>query len=272
MQRINRHKAASPLVRRVRILGSLALAACGGEVSLGSESQPRLEAGLVNDAGTPPLPVEMSPPPTGTFSSGDSGASDDFDATATTATDVPETGPIDAWAAFDLAPAPPGLAGFAFVVNGVAQSPMACPHNNWDFAPLPGQECNGMPPMPPCEGVQSALLVNTGSLPMAYTAESLWDVGTGYPPGVALDTSSLAGVLGPGSYVDITSVYVGALTAVLGSAEPFSDADAGKYVTDEGTIPWPAGVSGSGGATQMFVAQIDVVGACGMNAKLWSGG
>jgi hypothetical protein len=277
MERINRHEAASPLVRGLTILGSLAIAGCGGEVSLGSEPQPRLEAGTVKDAGTPPLSsVETSPPPTGTFSSGDSSASDDFDATSTAESDVPETGPIDAWAAFDLAPAPLGLAGFAFVVNGAAQTPMACPHNNWDFAPLPGQGAcvsSSVGVMPPCGGIQSVLLVNTGSLPLAYTAQAMWDVGVdGYPPGVALDPSSLAGVLDPGSYVDITSVYCGLLTAVLGSAEPFSDFDAGKYVTDEGTIPWPAGVSGSGGATQMFVAQIDVVGACGPSADLWKGG
>jgi hypothetical protein len=62
---------------------------------------------------------------------------------------------------------------------------------------------------------------------------------------------------------------VGDLTALLGSSLPFSSPDAGKYATDEGTIPWPNGVSGSDGATVMNVAQIDVDTACGVYSNLW---
>ncbi len=39
-------------------------------------------------------------------------------------------------------------------------------------------------------------------------------------------------------------------------AEPFSNDAASHYVSDEGTIPWPSGVSGSEGATTMNIAEI----------------
>jgi hypothetical protein len=79
----------------------------------------------------------------------------------------------------------------------------------------------------------------------------------------------LTGVLAPQAELDITSVFEGGVTAILGSSEPFSDPDAGRYVGDEGTIPWPGGVAGSGGASQMFVAQIDVKGACMPVVQYW---
>jgi hypothetical protein len=145
---------------------------------------------------------------------------------------------------------------------------MACPAENWEFPPPPGQQPINTNPVavctftPPCPGVGSVVLVNTSQFPLAYTAETAW-AGSGYPPGVAFGgPNELAGVLNPGDEVDITSVYVGGVVAVLGSAHPFSSPDASKYAGDEGTIPWPAGVAGSGGATQMFVAQITIVNSC----------
>jgi hypothetical protein len=161
--------------------------------------------------------------------------------------------------------APPGLAGFAFIINGVVQSPMACPSDNWEFAPpptSPGQDAAPYPGLcaysPPCPGL-TVILVNTGQVPMAYIARTDWS-GPGYRPGVATgEPNELVGVLSPGGRANITSVYVGGIVAELGSANPFSS---GKYVSDEGTVPWPAGVSGSGGAAQMWVAQIDVQVAC----------
>jgi len=178
-----------------------------------------------------------------------------------------------------IPPAPPGLSGFAFVVNGVTQTPLNCPNNDWVFPPPPAQDggalCepvnNSAPPTPPCLGINSVLIFNTGSVPLAYTAQSTWDTGaTAYVPGVAFSgQNAVAGVLNPGAYADITSVYVGELTALLGSSLPFSAPDAGKYATDEGTIPWPGGVSGSDGATVMNVAQIDVDTACGLYTNLW---
>jgi len=120
-----------------------------------------------------------------------------------------------------------------------------------------------------CSGVTSAVLVNTGQLPMAYIAASLWN-GTGYVPGVLTgDPSQLVGVLNAGAQVDITSVYNGGIVAVLGSADPFSSPAAAKYESDEGTIPWPAGVAGSGGATQMQVAEIEMRTSCGVANVVW---
>jgi hypothetical protein len=72
----------------------------------------------------------------------------------------------------------------------------------------------------------------------------------------------LAGVIGPGQQVDISSVYVGGITALLGSAEPFTDPDAGTPYADEGIIPWPLDVAGSGGSTTMYTAEIEVESSC----------
>jgi hypothetical protein len=173
----------------------------------------------------------------------------------------------------DVTPAPPGLAGFAFVVDGQVQVPLSCPAEDWEFAPSAAQGgtvCNGG--TPPCPGL-TVLIVNTGTLPMPYTVETLWDTSggaDGYPPGVNFgDSNELSGVLAPGASVDISSVYVGGITAVLGSAEPFSNPDAGKYVADEGTIPWPAGVAGSGGATTMYVAEIEILTSCMHPTDVW---
>jgi hypothetical protein len=69
--------------------------------------------------------------------------------------------------------------------------------------------------------------------------------------------------------VDITSAYVGGIVAVLGSSHPFVDPDAGKYVADGATIPWPAGVTGSGGASQMYVAEIEITDSCQLPAIAW---
>ena len=151
--------------------------------------------------------------------------------------------------------APDGVATFSFVVNGVAQQPMTCPSDHWEF-PWPAGE-GPVSPFPPAPGITSAVIVNTGTLPMAYVARSLWSVGNHYVPGVSSDAKDLAGVLDPGAQVDITSVYVSGTVAVLGSAEAFSSSDA-SFASDEGTIAWPAGVSGSGGATTMHVAEIEV--------------
>jgi hypothetical protein len=213
-------------------------------------------------------------------SSGSSGFSDaGYDAssahdTSTGTTDATvggdAIGPLDA--NIDVTPPPTGQAGFAFVVNGVVQTPVSCPAYNWEFPPPlvfdGGQNVCGF--SPPCPGIESALLINTGQVALAYTAESTWTVGNGagYPPGVAFgDPDELSGVLDPGDSVDIAPVFLGGLTAVLGSSEPFSNM--GHYVSDEGTIPWPADVAGSGGATQMYVAEINVVTACQMPTIVW---
>jgi hypothetical protein len=77
------------------------------------------------------------------------------------------------------------------------------------------------------------LLINTGQYAVSYTAQTSWQVGggSGQPPGVPFgNVGELSGVLNPGDDIDITSVYVGGITAVLGSSHPFVDPDAGKYV------------------------------------------
>jgi hypothetical protein len=173
----------------------------------------------------------------------------------------------DGSAKFNAAPA--GLAGFALLVNGVVQQPQTCPSDNWEFLPPP----NGDGPSQcgrPCDGIRSVVLVNAGQVALAYVAALEWDT-TGYVPGVSTgDSGQMAGVLEPGNQVDITSVYdAGIVTAVVGSSEPFSFLDAGKYASDEGTIPWPAGVPGSGGATQMHVAEIEVRASCGIARVVW---
>ena len=119
--------------------------------------------------------------------------------------------------------------------------------------------------MPPCPGLTSVLIVNTGSFPIAYTAQPLWE--TGYPPGVPMaDPNELTGVLGArGTHRHRFCLcwrnyrHARQQRAVLGS---------GQYENDEGVIPWPGGVA-SGGASQMFVAQIDVVGACEKLNGIW---
>jgi hypothetical protein len=177
---------------------------------------------------------------------------------------------------------PAGLAGFAFVVNGVSQTPLACPAEDWEYPPPAAQVgpvsdsgfisdtiCNGG--VVPCPGL-SVFLVNTGAYPVAYTAQTSWSVGgaAGQPPGVPFGNSGeLSGVLDAGGQVDITSIYAGGIVAVLGSSRPFADPDAGKYVADGATIPWPTGVSGSEGAGQMYVAEIEIVDSCHTPIVVW---
>ncbi len=185
--------------------------------------------------------------------------------------------PLDASTDFDVQMAPMGLAGFAFVVNGVEQTPLPCLAESWEYPPPSPQApseggfngdtvCNGG--VAPCPGL-SVFLVNTGQFPLAYTAQTTWQ-GPGQPPGVQFgNMGELSGVLEPGEKVDITSVYVGGITAVLGSSAPFTEPDAGKYVADGTTIPWPAGVAGSGGASEMYVAEIDIVDSCGLPNVVW---
>jgi hypothetical protein len=154
------------------------------------------------------------------------------------------------------ASAPQGTASFSFVVNATTLTPMTCPSAHWEF-PWPAGE-GPVSPFPPAPGITSAVIVNTSTLPMPYVARSGWNLGSHYVPGITSgDANELAGVLDPGAQVDITSVYVSGTVALVGSAESFSSVDA-SFASDEGTIPWPSGVSGSNGATTMHVAEIEV--------------
>ncbi len=171
-------------------------------------------------------------------------------------------------ATFD--PVAPGLAGFGFVIDNLVQHPMNCPSDDWEFLPswMPAPNCEGGACNPPSS---RAYLINTGQFPVAYIAEAGWDIGAHYVPGVATgDPNELVGVLDVGAQVDISSVYYpGGIMALLGSSAPFSSPDAGKYTSDEGSIPWPAGVAGSEGSSTMWLAEIEVRNSCGIANPEW---
>ena len=166
------------------------------------------------------------------------------------------TGPVGD-ATFDAALPATGLAGFALVVNDSVLTPMSCPSSGWEYPWPPGEgRTRGHPPVP---GVKDAYIVNTGGVPLAYIAQSQWSQKTHYRPGVSTGASyQLAGVLAPGTQVDITSIYVGNVVALVGASEPFSSTEAEAAFADEATIPWPKGVTGSEGSSVMYVAEIAV--------------
>ena len=160
-----------------------------------------------------------------------------------------------------------GFGGFGLIVNDVVQHPLPCKSQHWEFAPFPASDAGACDAS--CPGVDSVVLVNTGALPMPYVVGSGWIEGAFYPPGVTPGgTLQVAGVLKPGAKVNITAVYQQGIVGAVGSAEPFSSLDA-TYASDEGTIPWPSGVAGSGGATTMYVAEIVVQPSCGIQRQIW---
>jgi hypothetical protein len=172
----------------------------------------------------------------------------------------------------DVPPPPTGESGFAFIVNGVVQTPLACPSNNWEFVPVDGAG------QPLCDAgsscaIRSVILKNTGPVPMPYTAQPQWS--TGFIPGIATgDVGQIVGTLAPGAEADISAAFnasvgsYGGALAIVGGSLPFSRYDA-HYVSDEGTVPWPAGLDGGGGASQMWVAQIDMEPSCRLAAPVW---
>jgi hypothetical protein len=177
-------------------------------------------------------------------------------------------------------PAP--SASFSFVINGLVQTPLTCPSARWQF-PSPGYDAGsdagscglacscscGLPGACACAGITRVVVVNTGSVAMAYLAQPYWVLGSAYVPGEPTgEQNQLTGVLQPGDQVDITSAFTSGIVALLGSPAPFSPADAG-YAGDEGTIPWPAGLPGSGGSPQMWIAEIEQVVGCRVPAHEW---
>lgn len=240
-------------------LGALALCACRGEVALGGlagegGAQSGTASGSSSGSGSAGAPgsTDSSGSSFASGSSGSSFPSDSADASFPSGSSG-SAFPSDSSDSFT------GLAGFQFVINDQVEQPMDCPSDDWEFPPTPL----------PDAGAHSVLLINTGSAPMAYIAASLWN-GTGYVPGVATgEPNQLVGVLDPGGKVDITSVYAGGVIALVGSAVPFASPDAGKFVGDQATIPWPAGVAGSGGAAQMWTAEIEARDSCGLAYRVW---
>jgi hypothetical protein len=155
----------------------------------------------------------------------------------------------------------------ALEVAGVAQTPMNCPSDDWEY---PQTECAPLDAgysQPLCPGHGRVTLANTGNRPIAYIAALNWN-GTGYVPGVLTgEPDQLAGVLQAGEEVDITSVYKGTgVVAVVGGAGNFSLGE--HYVSDEGTIPWPAGVLGLSDGT-MTVAELELRSSCGVANVIW---
>jgi hypothetical protein len=176
--------------------------------------------------------------------------------------------PIDV----DVPPPPAGESGFALIVNGVVQTPLACPSNNWEFVPMDAAGHPLCPSGASC-AITSVILKNTGAVPMPFTAQPTWS--SGYIPGIATgDDRQVVGTLAPDGEADISSAFspgvgnYGATIAIVGGSLPFSDFDA-HYVSDEGTVPWPGGLDGSGGASQMWVAQIDVEPSCRLAPPVW---
>ena len=161
-------------------------------------------------------------------------------------------------------------APFASDRDYVVQTPLTCPNANWEFATPQDQATNeSAPPI-----VGSAIIVNTGAVPLAYTAQSFWSFPAHYVPGQEYEAPPMGGllygVLNSGDRADITSVYFGGIVAILGSTDAFSST-ANNYVSDEGTIPWPTGVPGSNGNTVMNVAEISVrdPSSCGSASQAW---
>ena len=263
-------------------LGLVAAAACGGSIAPSNYGPVDAQASTGSSSGGSCCfgPGDASTSSSSSSSGSSSGVAEGSPVGSSSSGAEPDgSTPIDAppWDGstdFDVEPAPAGLAGFAFVVNGVVQTPLPCDAESWEYPPpapqaSQGTVCEGG--VAPCAGM-SVYLVNTGQYPVAYTAQTAWQVSpnTGEPPGVQFgNAGELSGVLDPGEQVDITSVYVGGITAVLGSSQPFIAPDAGKYTADGATIAWPAGVAGSEGSSEMYVAEIEIETACNLPTVVW---
>jgi hypothetical protein len=164
-------------------------------------------------------------------------------------------------AAPDTGKPPSGeLASFELLVNGVEQVPLHCPDSPWDYAE-------------PAQEHPDVVIKNTGPVPIAYNALASWSVAPPNIPGVSDgESGQLVGVLAPAKQVDITSVFTatmaneGGAIAVLGSAAPFSMPL--RTLVDEGTVPWPSCVGGSGGAATMYVVQLTDTANCQQAEKI----
>jgi hypothetical protein len=149
------------------------------------------------------------------------------------------------------------IASFELIIGGVVRQPMSCPEANWEYQGTVGQR------------QPDVYIRNTGGVPIAYTASATWFLPGMYQPGAPTGISAeLNGVLPPGEVVNSTCAFQGGYVALLGASKPFSSPDA-FAPHDEGTIPWPSGVGGSGGATTMYVAEIQVLPNCDPVNVIW---
>jgi len=150
--------------------------------------------------------------------------------------------------AFDVAPtdgSSSAIEAFEILSGGKVQHPQKCPTSNWEFTGLPS----------------SITLRNTGNVPLAYISETSWMIGVVYTPGVPTSQPmEQVGVLATGA--EVTLGVGGSTVALVGASKPFSTYDGGFAPEDEWTVPWPLGVTGSGGATIMNVAYIEKWSTC----------
>jgi len=110
---------------------------------------------------------------------------------------------------------------------------------------------------------RSIVLRNTGTPSIAFIVRSSWNQGGSYQPGVSTgEQGEVTGVLSSGQQVELVPPALGGYVALLGSAGRFSSTDGGGPVRDEGSIPWPSGVTGGEGAKEMNVAQVELREAC----------
>jgi hypothetical protein len=161
---------------------------------------------------------------------------------------LPDSAPVDLDSALpDSSDSP--VETFEVVGNGSLLTPLSCPTSHWEFS-VP-------PPVLPT-GTIAIAVRNTGSVPLAYIAESsAYISGVVYTPGVPTgETGEEVGVLSAGA--TMTIVYSGAVIEpiLVGSAKPFSTYDGGYAAADEWSVPWPAGVDGGAATPTMYVAQI----------------
>lgn len=149
---------------------------------------------------------------------------------------------------------------FELIYDSAVQTPLSCPTEHWEF--------------PLASATVTVHLRNTGSVPLVYITENSWVGGAVYTPGVPTGSpGELVGILAPGASVDLSSdVYRsgdGGDVALVGASKPFSVYDGGYAASDEGTIPWPEGVTDSTGATTMYVAEVQDLPNCEPVVRMW---
>jgi hypothetical protein len=112
-------------------------------------------------------------------------------------------------------------------------------------------------------------------VPLAFNVQATWNSIPPNTPGVSTSNPSVqrVGVIAPGTQIDVSLTFgdmpaIGdGLIALLGSSLPFSTTTCPLF--DQGTIPWPVGVDGGGGASTMFVVQLAASNGCQVFAQFW---
>jgi hypothetical protein len=127
-------------------------------------------------------------------------------------------------------------------------APVSCPAIHWNF-PIAGFRT---------DGGNRAVLVNTGTLPIAYTARQAWIVGAKYLPGVPTDGNykEATGILKSGESADISASFAGGIFAIVGAVRPFrAGADKEPHL-GEGAIVWPRGELAGTAASILYAVSL----------------